>query len=204
MSVALGYGNDLIDALGGGFVDEQTKNWMAQRNEGFYNALGAQAQQFFQQAQRLHQTISDSQAMQMLRNAKAKLDKFWVSNQIQALFGIEELQTASVTMQRWIMAEETLRRKYLNQEVDGYSKTYENLQGSTVGEQQYDWRRVMDGVGILDGEDYILKRYQDIMLEGERDLTSFERMDILDTWARVRHYLEEGGEDPTSLYGNML
>jgi hypothetical protein len=201
---ALNYGNDLIDALGGGMVDEQTKDWIAQRGDGFYSALGERAQQFFSQAKQIHQTISESQAMQMLRNAKSKLDSLWVSNQIQALYDMAQFQTASLTMQRWVMAEETLRRKYLHQEVDGYSDSYKNLQGNAVGEAQYDWRRVMDGVGRLEGDDYILKRYQDYLPEGERELTSFEKLDVLDSWARVRHILEEGGEDPTSLYGNML
>lgn len=200
-------GADLIDAFGGGMLDDNTKEWFQHHAQTVQQTLTSTGQAFFNRAREMYQTVSESQALQMLRNLRTRADNVWTGNMIQPLRTLEALQTAGPVMQRWVMAEPTLRTRYLNQEVEGYDEQYVNYHGDAVGDAHYDYRRVMNGiVQIPEDEDteWVAKIYFDMMDEGERELTVHERLDILDSWDRVKHYLEEGGEDPTSLYGNQL
>jgi len=206
MAVYVEGGGDLIDALGGGMLDSSTKEWFQHHSNTVRQTLSQTGQTFLDQARNLYQTISESQALQMLRNLRTKHDNVWSGNLIQPLRSLESLQTAGPVMQRWIMAEPTLRQRYLNQEVEGYDDQYINHHGDAVGRDHYDYRRVMNGIveTTNDDEDWVARIYIDDLEEGERELNFHEKLDILDTWDLVKHYLEEGDEDPTSPYGNPL
>lgn len=199
-------GADLIDALGGGFLDDSTKDWFAQQSQAITHTLGQAGQAFFNRAREMYQTVSESQALQMLRNLKAQEHNVWSSNMIQPLRALEVLQTASPIMQRWVMAQPDLRTRYLNQEVEGYGDSYTNYHGDAVGVDHYDYRKVMDAMVVIpnDNDDNWVSRNFFEFVEDDPNLTIHERLDILDTWDLVKHYLEEGGEDPTSPYGNCL
>jgi hypothetical protein len=200
-------GADLIDALGGGLPDESTKQWFAQHTQAVTQTLSATGQAFFERARTMYQTISESQALQMLRNLRNKMDDVWSGNKIQPLQTLAALQTAGPIMQRWVMAEPTLRARYLNQEVEGYGENYTNYHGDAVGESHFDYRRVMNGVVVVpedDSKEFVLRHYYDPLSDDERELTLYEKIDILNTWDLVKSLLEEGGEDPTSQYGAML
>jgi hypothetical protein len=200
-------GADLIDIVAGGRPDEATRQWFSERNEMLQNNLTNASRAFFDRARSLYQTISESQALQMLRNLKSKDDNVWSGNIIEPLRTLEALQTASPVMQRMIMAQPDLRRRYLNQEVEAYGDSYTNFHGDAWGATHFDYRRVMDGVVELsedDSDGYVIRHYMDYMDEDDRNLTLHEKLDILNTWDVVKQMLEEGGEDPTSPVGNDL
>lgn len=199
-------GADIIDALGGGFLDDSTKEWFAQQSQTITQTLGQAGQAFFNRARDMYQTVSESQALQMLRNLRARNENVWSSNMIQPLRTLESLQTAGPIMQRWVMAQPDLRSRYLNQEVEGYGDSYVNYHGDRVGVEHYDYRKVMNAMVVIpedDDDSWVCRNFFEFV-EDDRELTVHERLDILDTWDLVKHYLEDGGEDPTSLYGNAL
>jgi hypothetical protein len=198
-------GADIMDALGGGLPSQQTREWLTEQSQAVSATLSQYSQQFFDQSREMFQTINDSQAMQMLRNVKSRVKDAFTPDLISIGRTLEQLQTAGPNMQRWIMAEPTLRERYLNNTADGYGDTYKNFYGAVAGENHYDYRRVMDGVGHLDEEDvYVRKHYRDILHEGEEELSTYNKLDIRDTWAMVKHHVERGEEDPSSVYGNPL
>lgn len=198
-------GADLIDIMGGGIPDDSARQWLAQKSEMVRSTLSTAGQVFFEKARSLYDIVSESQALQMLRNLKGRSDDVWSSNQISYLHTLEQLQTAGPIMQRWIMAEPELRTRYIDQTVDGYSDTYVNYHGDVVGDRHYDYRRVMTGVvQVEEDRDFIIQHFSDYMSEDEKELDFYQKIDILNTWDKVRHYLEEGGEDPTSVYGAQL
>jgi len=147
--------------------------------------------------------VSSSDAMMLMRNLTAKVEKTWAFD-IVSLTSVEEIQTANPYMQRWIMAQPDLRQRFLDQEVEGYGESYTNHHGDAVGEAHYDYRRVMDGVVTHTDKEFGYKHYHDIIPEGERELTVCERVDILRTWAAVSSLLDEGEDDPTSVTGAQL
>lgn len=199
-------GADLIDALGGGFLDDSTKDWFAQQSQMVSQTLGQAGQAFFGRAREMYQTVSESQALQMLRNLRSRNEDVWSANMIQPLRTLESLQTAGPIMQRWVMGQPDLRTRYLNQEVEGYGDSYVNYHGDTVGVNHYDYRKVMNAMVVIpedDDKDWVCRNFFEYV-DDDRELTVHERLDVLDTWDVVKRYLEEGGEDPTSPYGNLL
>lgn len=199
-------GADGFDAVVGGWMDPGAKEWLSGYANQVYNTFSGAGQALVDRSRELYQMIDESSAVQMLRNLRHKHDHLDITNQVSALRSMESLQTASPYMQRWIMAEPELRKRYLNQEVDGYSDTYVNYHGDAVGSDHYDYRRILSGLVETQGddEDYICRIYADELPPGDKELTPFQQFDVLDTWARVTRYLDEGGEDPTSVYGDNL
>lgn len=198
-------GADLIDIMAGGRPDEATRQWFAERSEMVQQNLSNSSRAFFDRARSLYQTISESQAIQMLRNLKSKDENVWSGNVIESLRTLASIQTASPVMQRMIMAQPDLRQRYLNQEVEGFADSYTNFHGDAWGSSHFDYRRVMDGVvEVKDEEDFVIRHYIDYMEADDRNLSLHEKIDVLNTWDMVKQLLEEGGEDPTSPVGNDL
>lgn len=102
------------------------------------------------------------------------------------LLSFKQLQEANVTMQRWIMSNPNVRRLYLDQNIDGYSSTYKNISGNTIGEDDYNYRRVMDGVLVSNDDDYWkISYYLDELLPGDKELTHYEKTKIINTWNAI-------------------
>jgi hypothetical protein len=83
--------------------------------------------------------------------------------------------------------------------------TYVDVEPGLVGEEHYDYRRVMDGV-MQDTEDggWYAKIYVEDLKEGDRDLSHGEKVDILQTWSRLEYLMALNKEDPTSPEGGYL
>lgn len=196
-------GNDLIDICAGGHLPAQTMNWLNERANAVRGAVSGAATAFFDQARTLYQTIDSGTAMQLLRNIGAKVGEIWNSNSIGYLHDIEKIQTCSLVMQRYIMANPEVRTRYLDQTIEGFNGKYENLHGNSVGSDHYDYRRVMDGICVTHDDDFkVTEWFEDT--GKDHVLTFHEKIDILDTWNRVNYWLDQGVEDPTSIYGNRM
>lgn len=200
-------GNDLIDIFGGGYLDQGTRDWIEERSQAIYQTLSGASRAFIERSRELYQTVKESQALQVLRNLRSKEESVWSGSMIEPLLTLERLQTANPVMQRYIMAEPTLRRKYLNQEVDGYSESYVNHHGDAVGMDHYDWRRVMHGVVEVDLEeetDFVFRHFLED-LHGDTPLTVPMQVDILRTFDYLREYIEqEDALDPTDVEGKPM
>lgn len=196
-------GGDIIDVFAGGHLDNNTMQWLQNRNESVMSSVTGYAREFFQQAQNLYGMVSASDAAMVLRNLRSKKEDSW-SFDIAPLTNLEGLQTANPYMQRWVMAQPELRQRYLYQEVEGYGKSYKNHHGDAVGERHLDYRLVMDGVVTHDESQFGYKTYYNNLAEGDRELTVFEKVDILRTWNAVQEYLDAGEDDPTSVVGAKL
>lgn len=101
------------------------------------------------------------------------------------------LQNANATMQRWIMAHPDVRKLYLDQNIDGYSGSYQNVFGKEIGEDDYNYRRVMDGVMCDEGDTTVVRQYLDDLLEGDRELNHYEKVKILHTYDAIDYLLKE-------------
>lgn len=115
-----------------------------------------------------------------------------VDNYIHEINSFEGLQQANPVMQRWIMAHREVRQLYIDQNVDGYSDTYQNVFGKEVGEDDYNYRRVMSGrfVDLPDGS-YKRSIYMDDLMPGDRELEYHEKVAIRSTWEHIDNLLAE-------------
>lgn len=197
-------GVDIIDIFAGGHLDSQSGGWLREQSMQMTQGLSHSATQFFQQAREMYQVISQTDALQVLRNVKAKVSGLWGSDSISAMVTLPQVQTAGPIMQRWIMALPELRTMYLNQEVEGYGDTYQNYHGHNVGVAHYDYRQVMSDIVVVDEKSFSHTTYIEPQVGDEKPLTLHEKVDILATWNTVRHYLEIADEDPTSSAGSKL
>lgn len=197
-------GVDLMDVMAGGHLDQNTMGWLGERANTLRANVSNHATNFFNQAVNLYQTISTSDAIQAMRNLVAKKDNSWEVNSIYAATNTEQLQTANLVMQRYIMAEPNLRDLYLNNLTEGYGDTYVNNHGDSIGVNHYDYRRVMDGMLVVNDDSMQFSTFYEDIPEGDRELTLHEKVDILKTWNAVNIALSENEMDPTSPVGNLL
>lgn len=124
---------------------------------------------------------------------------------VRPLTTLGELQNAKSQMQRWIMAEPTIRKDFHAGRCDGYSDSYVDVFPGLIRERHYDYRRVMQGM-VQDDEDggWHYTTYFDDVLEGDRELDHNEQSTILNVWAIARAMHERGQDDVTSKFGGML
>ena len=203
-------GDVAFDALVYG-VDQHPANasYFQRQIESISNTLTNVGQTFFSNAQQLYQEVNNSETMRIARAAIRSTASLFQPNQILSIFDIHKMQNAPVVMQRWIMANPEARSLFHKQQIDGYSDTYQDASPGIIGEQHYDYRRVMDSV-VQDTTDHegndtwCVKYYPDELYEGDKELSHDDKVDILSTWEVLEMFLKAGKEDPTSQYGSMM
>jgi hypothetical protein len=140
--------------------------------------------------------------LQRIQNQGVQIE----NNYYEFLNSFEKLQSANTVMQRWVMAHPTVKRYYIGQNLDGYSDTYIDISNGEIGESDYNYRRVMDGVVIDDEDRLVYKHYIDDLLEGDRELEHYEKDVILNTWNCIDWILDNcdfdftnNSEEPTKI-----
>lgn len=170
-----------------------------------YNQLANIPVAFNQFSQRIHDALQASYNYVTDVATKAGIfnelrnQGFNVNNDyLQELTTFEQLQNANVSMQRWVMTHPDVRKLYLKQDIDGYSDSYKNIFGKGVAEQDYNYRRVMNGVIVDEDKDkYRYSIYDDLLIPGDRELDHREKMIILNTWNAIDNILAESNFDFT-------
>jgi hypothetical protein len=181
-----------------------TMQYLQNQASQFSGALTEFGQTFMQGAQQLYETFNSSEAMRAARAAVRKFDAIFLPDRIQMLETIGNLQHAPLTMQRYIMAEPTVRRYFLTQRVDGYSDTYQNVWGNDWKVDHYDWRQIHNGVMEETEEGHVMHHWLDDVLEGDRPLHFGEKVDAIHSGESAAAYIELGREDPTDKRNNKL
>lgn len=162
-----------------------------------------------QQMQRVQPTFNEfsSRIYNALQNSynfvNDKMIQYGILNQLnqqgvqvqddyfRELLSFQDLQQANLTMQRWVMSHPQVRQYYLDQNIDGYSDTYNNVFGKGVGEADYNYRRVMDGA-LVDNDDdtFTIKWYNEDLLEGDVPLNHYQQVRIRNTYDAIDHVLK--------------
>lgn len=143
--------------------------------------MSSVGQQLFHRAE---QTFHDFVASDAFRVARAALHhglSMWGRNEIQTLTEVWRVQHAPVVMHRWIMAHEGLRTLYHQQQCNGYSDTYVDVQPGVVGEMHDDWRRVYDGELVEEDGELYYANYSTDVEDPSDELTYEQQLDILRT-----------------------
>lgn len=190
------------------FPEQSPMNFQYIQNQltNFSNTLTDIGRSFVEQSREIFEKINDSNAVRLAKAAVRMAKGMFHPNMIIPLETVEDLRAAQPMMQRYIMAETTLRSQYHKQLVDGFSETYADVDPGLVGDKHYDWRRVMDGVVVdttdSEGEDsWVAVQYYDELRGDDRELDMVEKVSILHTWEAVRAALfaERDPSDPFSL-----
>lgn len=173
-------------------------HYIEQQLSQFNPIMNNFTQRIYDTLQSSYQFLTDKLTQYGILNSLQKQGVSIVDNYFQELTSFEALMNANLTMQRWIMAHPQLRELYLNDNIDGYSNSYQNVFGNEVGEKDYNYRRVMDSVLTSTDDYWQVKYYLEDLLEGDRELDYFEKSKILTTWDAINWLLETCNFDFTN------
>jgi len=177
------------------YIQNQLQNFSSSLNE-----VGAK---FLAASRDIYNNLNSSVVADAARLAMRTAAGLFL-NYIAPLTTMNSFQTAAPIMQRWVMANPNVRELYHNQLCNGYADTYVDYHPEDVGENHYDYRRVMDSVIVDNDEGSSVKYYLDNLIDGDKELTPYEKFDILSTWNILEAFITAGKEDPTSPYNDML
>lgn len=188
-----------------GEKDPRTLSYLANQFTNVTNVLTEAGSSFMSNMKSIYDSFNGSEALRIARAARNKAASIFQYDGVCPLWEIGKIQNASITMQRWIMAEPSVRKKYFEQRVDGYSGTYVDANPGVIGSDHYDYRRVMDGMMVVDedGQEHVTN-YFDELKEGDKDLDITEKVDIISTWSIVADLLKYGKNDPTDSWDGKL
>lgn len=211
MATVIEGGEAAFNAFAFGEMHPGTQQFLQTQMEQPTHTLTQQGQRFFQGAQDLYQRFENSRSMRLATAAKRALGGIWNTNEISHLNTVADLQWAPERMRRLIMAEPEVRRLYHEQRIEGYGGVYQDAYPNDVGEDHYDYKRVMDGVVVFNESDdpdepewSATTYFEDWAEFGDRELELEEQVDVIDTWASVVHHIRRGGDDPTSRFNAAL
>lgn len=204
-------GYDSISAvMGGGRPAESTMTYFDNQYQNMMQAaqtIGNSAlSQIYQIAQQTYQHVIDTRPWEIAEALSRQVSHMFDPNAIKPLTTLAELQTAKPVMQRWIMACPDIREMYHNQQIDGYSDTYQDAQPGMVGINHYDWRRATNSMATLNEEtnDWTSTTFTEELIEHDRELAFHEKCDIKITWGQCMNFMQSQAYDPTSVWNNKL
>lgn len=168
-------------------------------------ALSNASQEFMGKLHDTYDQFLSDNAIRQARAAARNVTAMWQTEAIRPLYDIDSMQQAPYCMQRYLMAEPTVRNWYYEQRLDGYSNSYlDAFPWANSGEDHYDYRRVTNGVFVNDGEHCYVREYYEQLTPNDRELDVIEQFDTIKTWKAMVANLFEGNDDPTSIYNQEL
>lgn len=180
-----------------------TMNYIMNQFNNMPSTITDAGRMFMEESMQVINKLNDDTALQIARNALTQAGEFMYLEFIKPLVSVQDIIGAPPNMQRWIMANPEIRKEYIKGRYDGYSETYADIDPGNVGEDHYDYRRVMDGVLHQDENgNYWINTYYEDLLEGDKELTHDEKFDILQTWHASTILMRLYKEDLTNPYLN--
>jgi hypothetical protein len=105
-----------------------------------------------------------------------------LNNYVQECLDFQSLQNANLTMQRYIMANPTIRQPYIDQNCDGYSSSYVDIFKGQIGKDHYDYRRVTDGMLMSTEDGFEINYYDETLEVGDKELDFVDKCRVLASW----------------------
>lgn len=182
--------------------------YISNQLSAFSQSLTDVGRKFLETSREIYEKINDAVAVRAAKAALRMAKGLFHPNAIVPLETIDDLRSAQPVMQRYIMAEPILRAMYHEQRIDGYSDTYRDIQPGVVGEEHFDYRRVMTGFvqeeKTANGEDsWVARQYLDDLHEDDRELDIHERHIVIRAWDLAKVFIE-AKQDPTNIFGGDI
>lgn len=186
----------------------ETVSFLQQQFNNLPNLVTEQAVKFYQEAKKVTDWVTSTEAFQMARNAvKAVFGNTDIvrDDVIMSLTDLMQFQTAGLLMQRFIMAKPEIKQMYRDQMCDGFSKTYVDPEINGDVKDHYDYRLATEGmIQFQENDGYKYTHYLDSLKEGDRLRTFEEKCDIQHTWDSLDILMAVSSCDPTDPAGGDL
>lgn len=190
-------------------LSQETRNWVRDRFYQGTENLTDMGRRLYQGAEELFKRATDGSIERSIRGMYRSLKGIHRPNSIYPIDTLEECRQAKPLMQRYLMAEPTIRDIYHRQMCDGYSDSYHDQWPTLKGSDHPDWRKVMSGAvqGLSDEEKederWYSTMYAHDLDEGDRMLAPDEQFVIRTAWDVVRDAVNDK-LDPTNIFGGDL
>ena len=181
---------------------EQAHNLSTYQQETENNLLSVindSAKAFIDRTRQVVNKVNDLQLKQKAMALYNKTRYMFSEDCVHPFVDYGHMQQAKPVMRRFMMAEPTIRKMYNKQRISGYENDFFNLNPTHVGEDHYDYRKVMDGICVIDEEtgDWTATSYSDDFNDDDVILSQSDQVDILTTWNNAKLWLQSG-KDVTS------
>ncbi len=139
------------------------------------------------------------------RAVRRATENLFRSDDIRLLDCIGDFQHAPSDQLRFLMAEPTIRKRYKANRCAGYDDRYIDVEPDMIGEDHYDYRVLYDGVARHHDDGTFGARFYPQELRHSNDELDFEdRVDLVLSNERLRWWMDQEDEDPTSRYNVTL
>jgi hypothetical protein len=202
----LSYGaTDAFNAMLYRDTNPETASFLQNQIEAARNLFTNAGQAFVDRAHQAFHHYNSSEALRFARKAVAAVQGAFEVPRIQEYTTLSQIQNASLLMQRWMMANPTVREMYFKQRCDGYSDTYVDMEPARFGDEHYDYRRVMNGIVEFEADGgWKTTQFFEDLREGDRELILEEQVAITSSWTVMNVLMAMGKDDPTSPVGGKL
>lgn len=209
MATVITGGEDAFKLMAFGLPTQQAINYVENQYDRLRTVLGNAADSFLTSSYATFQKYCGDDAIRLAKAALRKAEHLFQYDGIQPLTTLAQMQQASKTMQRWIMACPEVRKLYHEQRIDGYSETYQDLQPGFIGEGHTDYEKVINGIcrelpeNHESGAEWVSTTYFHTD-EEELPLNVGEQVEILTVWDAIRTMFKPGREDPTDPFCSKM
>lgn len=180
-----------------GGLDMNTVHWLRESNNRLASS-GASGE--------MHDLVMQSSAIwlsdESIQETNELMRRYAVSMDLDThrlLTDLLEFQSAKPYMRKYIMANPVLKQSWLDGEAEGYDGEFEQREVNAVGEDDYFYRSVMNGMEQEDGDFYRYDTYDDC-----EELSHEDQLEIGYMWQHTNYLMEIEEDDPSSVLGNSL
>ena len=181
------------------YINQSVNNFMSY-GSSIPSAIGSTIKQ-------KHQELVNSSLSRKVEAMRYKINNLWSDDVIRTMHSIGDIQQTPDVMVRWVMANPTIRNLYHQDRVEGFGDRYVDREPQYVGSNQYDYRRIMDGVVCVnkDTDTASYTTYHEEMIDNDVVLTSIEKASVKMAWDIIENGIEEGDDrDSTSDWNAIM
>lgn len=139
------------------------------------------------------------------RAVRRATENLFRSDDICLLGDIGNFQHAPSKQLRFLMAEVSVRKRYHDNRCAGYDERYIDLEPTMIGEEHYDYRVMHDGhVRRHEDGTFGARFYPQELRHSDDELDFEDKVDLINSNERLKWFMDQGDEDPTSYYNMIL
>lgn len=163
------------------------------------------SEQFRERAVKVRNRLKESRIYRSTLAATRRLKNRGRIDAVQQLLDIGAVQHAPRKMQRYVMANKSIRKLWQRRQAAGYEDGYnqENHNRNALGDTHDVYRIVTSGIAYKDDDGYLASTYY-LSEEERNELSGIDQLDVLVTWATVDQAVWDMADDPVSQYNACL
>lgn len=207
MAVVISGDNAIFEALVYGHGNRSGYDYMAQLNDQFrYNVQPQVLQGFDVRVADLYSGINADMAMNQLRAASREFMQVFQPDGIFELQLLNEFQHANFIMQHYLMANPIIQQMSIDGKIAGYSETYEMPEPKLLGNDNYTYRRVTNGIWVADENgDYSMTNWCEYV-NPEDELSYEDQHYVMKSWDSALGHIfsKQQPADPTDHWNGSM